>query len=617
MSSLFLKHLAYLGPNKEPASVSFTQGLNVVCGASETGKSFIVESIDFMLGGGEPPRDVPERAGYDRSRLLVECEGWPPLGLERSVEGGNFSCYVEELLDGKPTAEPSVLRAQHSAARQDTLSHVLLERIGLTDKLLRRNRAGDTRSLSFRDLARLVVVIEEEIQRRSSPLVSGQFVQATPEYAAFKLLLTGTDDSALVSAKTATQARESVSGKIDLLSQMIEDLQLEIDEAGHDEAELLDQQAKLEESIDEQNRALNEAQGTLTSLLEDRGRIASEIRNRRARLAEIEELTRRFSLLDRHYTSDLKRLEAIHESGSFFVHLERRTCPLCGTPPGEQHLDADCDGNVETVIQAAGAEMEKIHRLQRELSETVNSLKIEQETINAELPNFVSTYDELNGQLSEIARPEVSNQRGSFNQLVSKRAEVAAALDKIERLKRLIAQREELDSDDTDGGRSTETRTQIPKVTLDQFSQTVERILQEWHYPNAQRVFFDETARDFQIAGKARGSTGKGLRAISHAAVTVGLLEFCLEHNLPHPGFIILDSPLLAYWKPEGDEDDLRGTDIKECFYEYLLGFKNDAQIIIVENEHPQNSISDRSNVIVFTKNPHQGRYGFFPPLDQ
>ena len=483
MSTLFLKHLAYRGPNRSPASITFKRGLNVVCGASETGKSVIVESIDFMLGGGDPPREVPERVGYDRARLLVESADWPPLGLERSVEAGHFSCYEEELLDGEPTTEPRTLRDRHSAARQDTLSHMLLERVGMTDKQLRRNRAGDTRSLSFRDLGRLVVVTEEEIQRRSSPIVSRQFVQATPEYAAFKLLLTGTDDSSLISTKAVAQVRESVSGKIDLLDQMIEELQVEIDEAGLDEAELQDQHSKLEAGIEEQNDALNEAQSTLNTFLEDRGRIASEIRRRRARLLEIEELTKLFSLLDRHYATDLTRLEAIHESGSLFVHAERRVCPLCGSEPGEQHLDTDCDGNVESVIQAAGAEMEKIQRLQRELDDTVDSLNSEQETINSELPQFVDQYTELDEQLSEIARPKVSNQRVSYNQFISKRAEVSAALEKNQRLKRLISQREELDSEDTDGTGPAETRTQIPKVTLDQFSQAVERILSEWHYP--------------------------------------------------------------------------------------------------------------------------------------
>ena len=130
---------------------------------------------------------------------------------------------------------------------------------------------------------------------------------------------------------------------------------------------------------------------------------------------------------------------------------------------------------------------------------------------------------------------------------------------------------------------------------------------------SAALVFFAEDKRDFQIAGKDRGSTGKGLRAITHAAVKIGLMEFCRERNLPHPGFVVLDSPLLAYWKPEGDDDDLRGTDLKEMFYRYLLGLRKDSQIIIAENEHPPDFVSGEGNVIVFTKNPHQGRYGFSP----
>ena len=126
-------------------------------------------------------------------------------------------------------------------------------------------------------------------------------------------------------------------------------------------------------------------------------------------------------------------------------------------------------------------------------------------------------------------------------------------------------------------------------------------------------MFFDESKRDFQIAGKDRGSTGKGLRAITHAAVTIGLMEYCREHSLPHPGFVVLDLPLLAYWKPEGAEDDLRGTDLKEMFYRYLLGMNRENQVIIVENEHPPEFVSRDAHVTVFTKNPHQGRYGFFP----
>ncbi|MGE6699478.1 hypothetical protein ACQKH5_17455 [Hyphomonas sp. NPDC076900] len=613
MSGLLLKHLAYLGPKKKPASITLKEGLNVICGASDTGKSFIAESLDFMLGGGDIPRDVPERAGYDRARLLIESGPWAPLTLERSIEGGNFSSFNEALYDEPPATEAIPLRSQHSAARHDTVSHALLERIGLTDKFLRRNKAGDTRSLSFRDIARLCLITEEEIQRRSSPLLSPIVVQATSEYAAFKLLLTGIDDSALVGKSQPSRAKDASSGKIELLDRMIEELQTEINEAGLDDNELAQQLEKLNASISEQNNELSKAQSSLSSLVEDRGRSADEIQKRRSRIIEIDELAKRFALLDKHYNSDLNRLAAVHEAGSFFVYSDRKMCPLCGSTPESQHLDEECDGNVEAVIQAAASEIGKIKKLQSDLADTVSTLAQEKASLEEELPSLVERYNETNLELLEIARPTVSVHRSTYNELVTKRAEVVISQDKIERVNRLIQHRNDVDGSISDDEGSTETKTSITTVTLDRFSQTVERILQEWHYPNAERVFFDETKRDFQIGGKPRGSSGKGLRAISHAAVTIGLLEYCLENDLPHPGFIVLDSPLLAYWKPEGDDDDLRGTDIKERFYDYLLGFKDSAQIIIIENEHPPEKISGKANVIVFTKNPNSGRYGFFP----
>lgn len=614
MSGLLLRYLAFFGPGKRPAVLSFAPTLNVICGASETGKSFIVESIDFMLGQENPVRDIPERDGYDRIRLAIESADWPPLTLDRSVEGGNFWAYEELLTDGSPQTEAKTLRWKHSAARQDTLSYALLERTGLTTKLLRKNAAGETRSLSFRDMARLCVVTEEEIQGRGSPLLSGQYTTATGEYAAFKLLLTGTDDSALVAAREVSGRRDQDTGKIELLDQMIADLHAELDDEGAEEGELNDQLARLDESIRAKNEALADIQRALDAVLERRGAAARELRNRRARIAEIDELVERFRLLDSHYQTDLDRLAAIHESGSLFVHLERQPCPLCGALPGDQHLESECEGNTEAVVQAADAEMVKIERLRRELTDTVTSLTTERRELQESLAQFDNEYKASEQELNEIASPAVSTERASYIQLVSERADVRFSLEKISRLKRLTLQRTELDAEQPEAaGGPSSTKTQVSRNVVDEFAQTIEGILRDWHFPNANRVFFDEGKRDFQIAGKDRGSTGKGLRAITHAAVKIGLMEFCRERSLPHPGFVVLDSPLLAYWKPEGDDDDLRGTDLKEMFYRYLLGLRKDSQVIVMENEHPPEFVSRDGNVIVFTKNPHQGRYGFFP----
>ena len=612
MTSLRLGGVAFLGPERDNATIAFSAGLNVICGASETGKSFIVEAIDYMLGGQSPLRHIPEREGYDRIRMPILCEGWPTLGLERSTEGGHFAVYEEELLEREPTTDCAVLREKHQAAKDDTLSYALLERVGLNLKRVRRNQSGQTNSLSFRNLARLCVVTEQEIQRRESPLLSGQFTQPTLEYAVFKLLLTGTDDSALVAAKEVSVRRHSVDGKLELLHEMIVELKAEIDEEGLDQAELGLQLQTIESEIGAQNSALLEVQARFDDILRQRAQVAAKIRVRRERMAEIDELSSRFGLLGRHYQSDLKRLEAIHESGSIFVHLERDACPLCGAEPKAQHLDSDCNGNTEAVISAAGAEMGKVRQLDRELHDTIAVLQEERTQVDTKLPLLQEQYDELDSRLAEVAAPAVATERAAYNQLVSKRAEVLASLQIFPRLDKLTQQRRQLES--TEGGepKAPESQTEIGSSRLDAFALKVQQILSDWDYPNADRVFFDEGTRDLQIGGKARGSTGKGLRAITHAAVNIALLEFCLDEGLPHPGFLVLDSPLLAYWEPEGEEDDLRGTQLKERFYEYLLGLRSDVQVIVVENQHPPSFVFERSNVVAFTKNPNHGRYGFF-----
>ena len=69
---LQLRRIAYTGPRKR-SEHSFSSGVNVICGASDTGKSFLAESIDFMLGGSEL-RDIPERTPYGEIRARLRSQ---------------------------------------------------------------------------------------------------------------------------------------------------------------------------------------------------------------------------------------------------------------------------------------------------------------------------------------------------------------------------------------------------------------------------------------------------------------------------------------------------------------------------------------------------------------
>lgn len=84
--------------------------------------------------------------------------------------------YTETL----PQGEGTILHEQHNDRKDDNLSSFLLAKIGLTHKRIRRNKAGDTNSLSFRNIARLLLVNEEEIIQQRSPLSDGNLVADCP-----------------------------------------------------------------------------------------------------------------------------------------------------------------------------------------------------------------------------------------------------------------------------------------------------------------------------------------------------------------------------------------------------------------------------------------------------
>ena len=329
------------------------------------------------------------------------------------------------------------------------------------------------------------------------------------------------------------------------------------------------------------------------------------------RRAEIDELLARFALLDQHYLSDLARLDGIREAGSLLGALTSRVCPLCGATPESQRHDADCDGNIEVVVQAADAESSKIATLRHELQGTVGQLRGEAARFDEITPTLFTDLRTVQLQLDEI-NPGVTEKRNVYSEVLEKRSAVQSALGIIATIAELEKRKASIEAAPTKVEEKEGVSSELSASTLDEFSLQLEEILKSWNFPDASRIYFDKQSRDFVIAGKPRGSRGKGMRAITYAAFTTALIEYTHANERPHPGFAVLDTPLLAYREPEGEEDDLSGTDVLERFYDYLAA-KIERQFIILENVDPPENIKKRSQSIFFSKNPHQGRYGFFP----
>ncbi|RWB75417.1 MAG: hypothetical protein EOQ50_14125 [Mesorhizobium sp.] len=605
---LHLEEIRFTGPGGKEAKLAFAQGVNVICGASDTGKSFLAEAIDFMLGGSSL-KEIPERVPYASIALSMGASDDTAWKFDRGISGGDF--VMTPL--GEGAGEPTKLKQSHGHEKVDNISGFLLDKIGLLGKrILKSARNGTTVSLSFRNLARLIIIQEGEIQQSGSPFWGGQFTLKTAELATLKLLLTGVDDSSVISA--SDNADGDNSRQLALIDELISELTDQISEHGATAEELNDQLSKLDRTIEGRREELTTVQKELDQTVAKRREVFVAREAVEQRLVEIEELLVRFALLDQHYDVDKKRLQAISEEGSLFIHFEQVSCPLCGAAPNQQHTDTDCDGNVGAVVEAANAEILKIEHLSFELHQTVSGLKHEASALRSNNKEYNEQYDLLQSEIAQTISPQVADARANFQELLETKAKQQKVLTLHAQVEKLLARRESLINDVPETPRDTPNKVAagIPESTAHALSQKIEGILRAWNFPGQCRVHFDKEASDFVIDGKPRGSRGKGLRAITHAAVTLALLEYCQEHDLPHPGFVVMDSPLLAYFKPEGDEDTaLQGTDLKERFYNYLIQHHGkSSQIIIIENQHPPESVDTNLAMTVFTRNPADGRFG-------
>lgn len=613
-SGFHLRSLGFFGPQKPPATVTFGPGLNVIYGASNTGKSFIVEAIDFMLGGKPPLRDIPERVGYDLVLLAIEASDGKLFTLWRSMDGGSFRLY-EGLHQTPPSADTphKQLDEKHSDRNDANLSSFLLGLCSLNGKRVRKNSRNETNSLSFRNIARLMIVNETEITQQSSPLFDGNPIDNTPNLATFKLLLTGTDDSALVASNKREPEELSREAQLQLLDQLLDDYRDRLKELTNSPKELEEQLGKIDDSLRQQAAQVNTTESQFQEVAGKRRELRKKLEESRERRAEVGAMLERFGLLDKHYKSDIERLRGIEEGGTLFNVLGAGHCPLCGAAPEHHRAGAECDGNIDAVVQAARKEIAKIEVLRSELATTVSNLEREGASFDRKMPAALKELKSISEAVDEFISPKLSKLRKSYSEFADKRAEVREALALYTTVQDMERRRADLEKGSEDEKGGTPASTDIPTTVAHSFAKTVEGILTDWHFPEAGDVYFDSKTRDLVIAGKSRSAFGKGLRAITHAAFTLGLLAFCRARQTPHSSFVVLDSPLLAYREPDGTEDDLTGTDLQERFYANLEALPSDTQVIVVENTDPPANIRARDQSQMFGKNPYHGRYGLFP----
>ncbi|HEV7372622.1 hypothetical protein [Arenibaculum sp.] len=600
------------------SDLDFADGLNLVWGASNSGKSFILAALDFMFGSGSPLPDIRMLRGYERVWLSLDLPASGRVTIERAVSGGNYALYKGDVDPEAPGTSGQTLSADHKT-KSLSLSSFLLRELGIRDKQIDRTLNGEKNAFTFRHVTPYVLTDETNMMATWSPIVIDPRAGDTFNKNVFKFHLTGIDGSATVTTENSQTQRRGNAGKLELINELIADAEEELQQGWPDSAELPVQEERIAEALSSVEAEAAARQGMLDELRARRRAALDELASLEERRSGVRLTLDRFDILAKVYENDIMRLDALAEGGAALLAGAQRPCPHCGADPEHQRHRHGLD-EIERTYAAVEAEVAKIRLEQADLQRTIGALRGKHDGLSASISNQTAEIEGIEASI-RAEQPLESSVRAHYERLDRAREHVRRGLSVLRRIEDLQVRKKEIEAFKPTTLPRGSVIAGISGAIGDEFAQDVQSVLHAWKYPGPPRVSFDTKSHDILLNGESRRGNGKGVRALMHAAFKIGVLIFCRRHGLPHPGIIALDSPLLSYRDAhrsrhgalDKDEQAISQTKLNHYFYEYLLRTVDDVQYIIVENDAPPFELGQNAKVTVFAGEEGDGdRTGFF-----
>lgn len=604
---MIIKKLEVKGSGKETATVEFEAGLNVIAGASDTGKSYITKCFQFIFGSEQPPKPIEQSKGYTHLEVTIELNDGKQVLLSRELAERADITLTELDNDNIVT----VLKPNHKG--NPNLSSFFLDQLGLDNKTLVMGlESMRPSSLTLRIFEKILLVDEERIISESSPFGKGQNTEKTLETSFIKTLLTGEDDASILACRDERDSKEKIGRKIEGLQEFL-DRFFPQEEDRENTLEQLDTALdQLERAYEEAERELNELVQANNNILRERNSAKQQVMGIYERLADDKALYQRFGMLEKKYLSDRERLEANSEAVIYMEHQRLVSCPLCGSEIIEQD-----DVDVGTIVQANIAEIKKIDVHLNDLNSTQESVQSALDANGNKLVVMEGEVERLDELLAQNIVGKLNENRAVLKQLDLARSKFRKERDQEKKRQEIFEEIGKLQVEHDKISDSYEFPDFSKKAV--ELGNEISEILKRWDFPNGDKAVFDIAARDIVINGKPRSHYGKGYRAICFSSILLGLMEYLFPKGR-HPGFVILDSPLTTYKKQDesqvaSNNEVFLANNLIYAFYRDLCDYYSGKQIIVLDNQEPDEDLYESMNYIHFSGNDSVGRYGFFPLL--
>ena len=598
MKRMILTKLTLSGVGKKDAVLTFERGLNVITGDSDTGKTFAFQCINYILGGENPPKNITEAKDYNAIALEFTIND-ELYRIERTI-GSSKVCIVHN-------GERLIMPYKHDPSNTKNLSRYLLQLLqGHSENAyLKKNKQNQKRTLSFRDIVHLITVDETDIIAEGSSFQSIQYTEKTARKSVLKYIITGSDDQNIEEIDNVENENIRRAGVVQFLVKKKDILKRKIAAIEEDSNYQLYTKAETTQLMVEE----------ISQLRNNISLLSAQITQNQTKVDELKKLCfeddakiTEFEILKQHYAEELKRNGMVSTYTDFLEQLPHLDCPVCHQPIATGVIDSDSS--------EALFEYFKVHAVQlkskiQDLTYSINDIKERLESNKESIRRLL----EENKQLSEtIAEKQAS---------LSKLNRNIATIRQLDAMKKsLEIYQQDLSSVElyiiaySEKVKKTKQSTNKSTSTLyNDYCSEIESVLKKWGFPENVDVTFDAETLDLSIDGKARSDWGKGYRAFILSAMVIGLMRYCFKNNRLHPGFVILDSPLVSLKERKKDESGEWIDDYMEKkMVEDILEEDCLHQVIIFENKDIQ--YGHQYNYIQFN---HEGnvRKGFIPSQEE
>lgn len=599
----YIKQITAIGENKAPATIEFEDGINIIKGPSNSGKSYVINCINFMLAGKIPFES--RSTGYNKVTMKLQSTNGESISMSRSIIVKNNKEIESTFV--KVESSINEIENKEYKIKGEEYSDLLLHLMGIKEThSIIKTQSYKTQKLTIRSIIHFLFISETNIFKETTALFSTAYPAPTKNITSLKFLFSGDDMMNLIPEETEVERRLKKE-KNKALSAYINDKIIKLKQRKKILENILAEHKNIniDEEINNIFENISNIENEIIQATEQSKQYLKEIYYYNSKLEEAEYLKERYNSLQTQYIADCNRLEFIIEGSENKTKIKPpQKCPFCASKLKEN------SHNEYEYIKLSRIELNKIKNQIDELNKTTDDLNIQIKEINNKIENINIKHENIKKIINKQLNPKASELKinlNNYNKIVSYQQEI----ESIEKL--IDYSYQDLSTFDNSSDNKIQNFNAKDTLTTEEWDKLnglYESAVINCGYPNVSIVTLSKESMDGIINNKHKKNEGKGYRAFLNTICLFIIMKYLENYGFYKPSLLILDSPILSL--KENIEDSEHATSsMKSLLFKYIIEQCGNNQIIIAENDIPEDIDYSNINLISFTKENNKGRYGF------